>query len=115
MSNISGSALSLTSSFVFDKPTPQPPSGQVEGSGTCDKPSPQPQAEQTEGYNFARYFNLFSPFNYHMALQYNCPQQADESPPECSAPPIWCMSCWGQVVAVGCGNGQIEVGVVWVT
>ena len=114
VSSVSGSAISLNSTFVFDKSTSQPPPSQAEGTN-FDKTAAQPQSDQTEGYNFARYFNLFSPFTSNMALQYNCVQRTDDSPPECSAPPIWCMSCWNQVIAVGCGNGQLEVGVVWIT
>ena len=68
-----------------------------------------PQTASNEGYNFARHFNLFSQFTSNMALEY-CSQRTEETP-MITAPPIWCMDVWNQVVAVGCGNGQIEVGV----
>ena len=32
-----------------------------------------------------------------------------ETPP----PAVWCMDVWNKSIAVGCGNGQIEVGVVF--
>ena len=91
---LSRSSVSLSSAFLFDSQTSQAP------------PS-NPKA----GYDFAKHFNLFSPFTSNMALEY-C--QAEESPEvhECPAPAVWCMDVWNNSIAVGCGNGQIEVGVV---
>lgn len=87
-------AFSTTSGLLFDKQPSQ-------------EPNPQ------EGYDFSRHFNLFSQFTSNMALQY-C-TQTSEDVPQCKAPAVWCMDVRNKVIAVGCGNGQVEVGGVSVT
>ena len=62
----------------------------------------------TTGYDFAGYFNLFSQYTANMALQYCCvPERELVSEP--TVPPVWCMEIWNRTIAVGCGNGQVEV------
>ena len=95
LSNVSTeTAFSTTSGRLFDNQPSQ-------------KPNPQ------EGYDFSRHFNLFSQFTSNMALQY-C-TRTSEDVPECKAPPVWCMDVGNKVIAVGCGNGQVEVGVALVS
>ncbi len=43
-----------------------------------------------------------------MALQY-CSITNGEVEPELSVAPVWCMGVWKTTIAVGCGNGQVEV------
>ena len=75
-----------------------------------NQPSQEPNPQ--EGYDFSRHFNLFSQFTSNMALQY-C-TQTSEDVPQCKAPAVWCMDVGNKVIAVGCGNGQVEVGVALV-
>ena len=72
-------------------------------------PSP-PDPER--GYDFAKHFNLFSPFTSNMALEY-CHRESDQGSQVTETPPpaVWSMDVWKNYIAVGCGNGQIEVGV----
>ena len=76
---------------------------------TASKPPP-PDPEK--GYDFAKHFDLFSPFTSNMALEY-CRKEVDEGSKITETPPpaIWSMDVWKNSIAVGCGNGQIEVGV----
>ena len=90
-STISETAFSTTSGHLFDKQQSQ---------------TPNPD----EGYDFSRHFNLFSQFTSNMALQY-CSRKSEDVP-RCKAPAVWCMDMKNKVIAVGCGNGQVEVGVV---
>ncbi len=60
------------------------------------------------GYDFAAHFNIFSQYTANMALQY-CSLADSEMEPEPSVPPVWCMATWNATIAVGCGNGQVEV------
>jgi len=90
-STISETAFSTTSGNLFDK-----------------QPSQTPNPD--EGYDFSRHFNLFSQFTSNMALQY-CSRKSEDVP-RCKAPAVWCMDMKNKVIAVGCGNGQVEVGVV---
>ena len=86
----------------------------VSSNGLFDRTASQEPDSQT-GYNFAAHFNLFSPFTSNLALEYCTPPEAEEgNPPSGHAPqPVWCMDVWNDVIAVGCGNGQIEVGVAF--
>ena len=59
------------------------------------------------GYDFAQHFNLFSQYTSNMALLYCSSNQRTSQ--HSSVPTVWCMDVWKSVVAVGCGNGQIEV------
>lgn len=81
----------------------------VSSNGLFDRTASQEPDSQT-GYNFAAHFNLFSPFTSNLALEYCTPPEAEEgNPPSGHAPqPVWCMDVWNDVIAVGCGNGQIE-------
>ncbi len=69
--------------------------------------SPQAPIPET-GYDFASHFNIFSQYTANMALQY-CSVDDSETEPEHSVPTVWCMGTWNATVAVGCGNGQVEV------
>lgn len=89
-------SFSPTPNFTFD-------------SAALQRPASPPNPEK--GYDFAKHFNLFSPFTSNMALEYCQQREGPREPPECSAPPVWCMDVWDSFVAVGCGNGQIEVSV----
>ena len=73
------------------------------------RPSP-PDPER--GYDFTKHFNLFSPFTSNMALEY-CRLESDQGSQVTETPPpaVWSMDVWKNYIAVGCGNGQIEVGV----
>ncbi len=73
------------------------------------EPSANQSPEANGGYNFSRHFNVFSQFTSNMALEF-CGELAEEGP-EIAAPPVWCMEVWNNIIALGCGNGQIEVGV----
>lgn len=88
-------------------PPPLPPVSLAGSTSTAADPAP----EANGGYNFSRHFNLFSPFTSDLALEF-CGELSEETP-EIAAPPIWCMDVWSNTIAVGCGNGQIEVGVAW--
>lgn len=91
---LSRSSVSLSSTFIFD-------------SHPSKAPPPNPQ----KGYDFSKHFSLFSPFTSNMALEY-CQGQRSSEIQECPPPPVWCMDVWNGSIAIGCGNGQIEVGVV---
>ena len=90
---LSKSSISLNSTFIFD-------------SQVSQAPPPNPE----KGYDFAKHFNLFSPFTSNMALEY-CRGEGTPELRESQAPAVWCMDVWSDSIAVGCGNGQIEVGV----
>lgn len=92
---LSKSSVSLSSTFIFD-------------SHPSKAPPPNPQ----KGYDFSKHFSLFSPFTSNMALEY-CQGQSSPELQECPPPPVWCMDVWNDSIVVGCGNGQIEVGVVF--
>ena len=90
---LSKSSASLSRTFHFD-------------SHLSQAPPPNPE----KGYDFAKHFNLFSPFTSNMALEY-CQGERSPEVQECPSPAVWCMDVWNNSIAVGCGNGQIEVGV----
>ena len=90
---LSKSSVSLNSTFIFDSQVSQ-----------ASPPNPE------KGYDFAKHFNLFSPFTSNMALEY-CRGEGTPELRESQAPAVWCMDVWSDSIAVGCGNGQIEVGV----
>ena len=100
---LSRSSVSICSKFPPTKSSKSPP------------PPPNPE----KGYDFAKHFNLFSPFTSNMALEFSrvseggdedwsTRSEVNETPP----PAVWSMDVWNNSIAVGCGNGQIEVGVV---
>ena len=92
-SSKSGSRISLTSGFLSEAQVPQ---------------TPDPE----NGYDFVQHFNLFSQYTSNMALEYYtaCRESSTHQP---TMPPVWCMDVWNRIIAVGCGNGQIEVGMVF--
>ena len=93
---LSDSSVSLSTTFPFD-------------SHPSQRSPPNPE----KGYDFTKHFNLFSPFTSNMALEY-CSEESPEVK-EHRAPAVWSMDVWNKSIAIGCGNGQIEVGVVkWV-
>ena len=60
-----------------------------------------------EGFNYQEHFSFFSPFTTNLALEHI--HGPTEDPYQCSAAPLWCMDVRNGNVAIGCGNGQIEV------
>ena len=76
---------------------------------SATKPLPPPNPGM--GYDYAKHFNLFSPFTSNMALEYCRREDEGSKVAETPPPPVWCMDVWNKCIAVGCGNGQIEVGV----
>ena len=90
-SSKTGSCLSLTSGFLSEAQVPQ---------------TPDPE----NGYDFVQHFNFFSQYTSNMALEYyTACRESSTHPP--TTPPVWCMDVWNRIIIVGCGNGQIEVGV----
>lgn len=61
-----------------------------------------------KGYDFAKHFNVFSQYTSNMALEFCVDEKGSENHGPV-VPPVWCMAFWNRVVAVGCGNGQLEV------
>ena len=90
-SSKTGSRLSLTSGFLSEAQVPQ---------------TPDPE----NGYDFVQHFNLFSQYTSNMALEY-CTARREGPTHQPTTPPVWCMDVWNRIVVVGCGNGQLEVGV----
>ena len=90
-SSKTGSRISLTSGFLSEAQVPQ---------------TPDPE----NGYDFVQHFNLFSQYTSNMALEYYTARR-ENSTHQQTTPPVWCMDVWNRIVVVGCGNGQIEVGV----
>lgn len=95
--------------------TPELSKSSVSLSSKFNSSSKAPPPNPDKGYDFAKHFNLFSPYTSSMALEY-CQKEGEglgvevhETPP----PAVWCMDVWNNSIAVGCGNGQIEVGVVF--
>ena len=90
-SSMTGSRISLNSGFLSEAQMPQ---------------TPDPE----NGYDFVQHFNLFSQYTSNMALEYYTARKESSAhlPP---TPPVWCMDVWNRIIVVGCGNGQIEVGV----
>jgi hypothetical protein len=64
--------------------------------------------DREKGYDFAKHFNVFSPYTSNMALEYCVSLQESETRGP-FLPPVWCMAFSNRVVAVGCSNGQLEV------
>ena len=91
-SSMTGSRISLTSGF--------PSEAQV------NPQTPDPE----NGYDFVQHFNLFSQYTSNMALEYYTARRESSTHPP-TTPPVWCMDAWNRIIVVGCGNGQIEVGV----
>ena len=91
-SSKTGSRISLTSGFLSEAQVPQ---------------TPDPE----NGYDFVQHFNLFSQYTSNMALEYYTARRESSTHPP-TTPPVWCMDVWNRIIVVGCGNGQIEVGVV---
>lgn len=69
---------------------------------------PQLPPDPSVGYDFAQHFNLFSQYTSDMALEH-CLERRSNEEKDTSVPPVWCMACKNKVVAVGCGNGHVEV------
>ena len=90
-SSKTGSRLSLNSGFLSEAQVPQ---------------TPDPE----NGYDFVQHFNLFSQYTSNMALEYYTARRESSTHPP-TTPPVWCMDVWNRLIVVGCGNGQIEVGV----
>ena len=93
-SSKTGSCISLTSGFLSEAQVPQ---------------TPDPE----NGYDFVQHFNLFSQYTSNMALEYYTARRESSTHPP-TTPPVWCMDVWNRIIVVGCGNGQIEVGVATV-
>ena len=68
--------------------------------------------DPVKGYDFAKHFSIFSPYTSSMALEYCCHDDEGSKVTETPPPAVWCMDVWNRCIAIGCGNGQIEVGVV---
>ena len=62
---------------------------------------------QPSGFDYRSHFSLFSPYTSKLALEY-CPALGGDVE-TCPVPPVWCLDYWNGTVAIGCGNGQIEV------
>lgn len=90
-SSKTGSRLSLASGFLSEAQVPQ---------------TPDPE----NGYDFVQHFNLFSQYTSNMALEYYTARR-ESSTHQPTTPPVWCMDVWNKIIVVGCGNGQVEVGV----
>ena len=70
--------------------------------------SPLPVQDKEEaGFNYKEYFSFYSQFTANLALEHG--QSSPEDQPLCQAAPIWCMDVRNGTIAIGCGNGQIEV------
>ena len=59
-------------------------------------------------FQFKQHFSIFSQYTSDLALEH-CDEKLDIPFDDNSLSPIWCMDTWNGTVAVGCGNGQIEV------
>ena len=64
-------------------------------------------AQPASGFDYRSHFSLFSRYTSQLALEYCPPLGGDIE--TCSVPPVWCLDYRNGIVAVGCGNGQIEV------
>lgn len=71
---------------------------------------------EEKGYDFAQHFNLFSQYTSNMALEYcvggrMCEEDVGERGEELVSlpPPVWCMAVRNKVIALGCGDGKVEV------
>ena len=69
--------------------------------------SPLPVEDKEAGFNYKEHFSFFSQFTANLALEHS--QGCSEDQPLCQAAPIWCMDVRNGTIAIGCGNGQIEV------
>ena len=69
--------------------------------------SEQDNSAGSKGYDFAPYIDLYSPYNYKLALQYM--PSCLERPKVPQAPPVWCVDMHEDTIVVGCGNGHVEV------
>ncbi len=79
----------------------------------CSHGSLPPKAPDPDnGYDFAQHFNLFSQYTSNLALECYVGEEGSEKK-RLAPPPVWCMAFWKGVVAVGCGNGQVEVSLLW--
>ena len=94
MSNAStyGSQLSINLNFMHTSHVPKTP-------------------DPDNGYDFAQHFNLFSQYTSNIALEY-CLGERNSEEQGPTVPPVWCMAFMKRVVAIGCGNGQVEVSLV---
>ena len=71
-------------------------------------PPSSPAITKCSGFQFKQHFSVFSQFTSDLALAH-CSTKQDELWDIYAPPPIWCMDSLNGTVAVGCGNGQIEV------
>lgn len=68
-------------------------------------------ASQEGGYNYSQHFDILSPYTSTLALKYG---NANSKSPKTQPPAIWSMDAGNRLIAVGCNNGSVEVGINWI-